>query len=709
MNHVQKSITLPNGKVITIETGRIARQADGAVVVRCGETMLLATVVSKRDINLETDFFPLTVDYTESYASTGKFPGGFLKREGRLGDHEILTSRLVDRAIRPLFPDDYVADTQVTIQLFSSDKNEQPDALACLAASAAFCVSDIPMPEPVAEVRVARNKDGQFLINPTFAEMPGCDLDLIVAATDDAIMMVEGEMKEVSEEVMLEAFKVAHEAIRSLNKMQRELRDAVGKTIRSYDRLEHVAELYNGIKAIVSEEIDSISHAASAKEGRGDRLKAIKDIAKTAMKAKFTDENGEMTLKYFDSRFSGYFKSIQKEIVRNMVVRENFRLDGRKTDEIRPIWNEVGYLPRVHGSAVFTRGETQAICTVTLGTKLDEQRMDGPTFEGTRRFMLHYNFPGYSTGEAKALRAPGRREVGHGNLAERAIKPMIPTDYPYTVRVVSNITESNGSSSMASVCGGTLALMDAGVAMARPVAGIAMGLITTSEGFAVLSDILGDEDFLGDMDFKVAGTAKGLTACQMDIKIKGINYEIIEKALTQSKGGRMHILGEMLKTLPDVRSEMSPFAPRFFEMVVPVEYFGAIIGPGGKVIQEIQRSSGTTIVLEEMNGKEGKATITGPSAESIEKATRSIKSFVSMPEVGDVYTAKVKSIMPYGAFVEFLPGKEGLLHISEASNDRLDSMDGLFNVGDSIEVKLVGIDQKSGKFRISRKALLTDK
>lgn len=707
MNFIEKSVTLPDGRVITIETGRIARQADGAIVLRTGDTMLLATTVSKRDLNLETDFLPLTVDYIESYAATGKFPGGFMKREGKLSDHEVLISRLIDRALRPLFPDDYVAETQVIVQLFSSDKVDQPDALACLAASAALMVSDVPFPDPVSEVRIAR-KNGQWVINPTFAEMAECDVDLMIAATDDAIMMVEGEMKEVGEEVMLEAFKVAHDAIRKLNAVQHELRAAVGKTVRNYDRLEMVQEMYDGIKEIVEAELSDIAHSASGKEERSDRTKAIKDIAKKAMKEKFTDENGDLTVQYFDVRFNGYFKSIQKEVVRNMVVRENLRLDGRKTDEIRPIWSETSYLPRVHGSSVFTRGETQAICTVTLGTKLDEQKQDGPTIEGTRRFMLHYNFPGYSTGEAKAMRGPGRREVGHGNLAERSLKGMMPAEYPYTVRVVSNITESNGSSSMASVCGGTLALMDAGVKITRPVSGIAMGLITTSEGFAVLSDILGDEDFLGDMDFKVAGTVNGLTACQMDIKIRGLSYEVIEKALAQSKAGRAHILGEMLKALPEVRTELSQYAPRFFEMAVPVEFFGAVIGPGGKVIQEIQRSSGTTIVLEELNGKEGKATITGPNAEAIDKAVRSIKSFVAMPEVGDVYTAKVKSIMPYGAFVEFMPGKEGLLHISEVSHERLDSLDGVFNVGEQIEVKLVGIDAKSGKFRISRKALLPE-
>lgn len=699
MNVIRKSTTLPDGREISIETGALAKQADGAVVLRCGETMLLATVVARKEINPEIDFLPLSVDYMEKFASTGRFPGGFFKRDGRMGEHEILTSRLIDRALRPLFPDDYHGDTQVMVELISSDSKEQPDALACLAASAALCVSDIPFPDPVCEVRVAR-KNGEFLINPTFQDMEECDLDLMVAATDDSINMVEGEMKEVSEEVMLAALKFAHENIRLLNGLQAELRQEAGKPTREYETLPENTELYNEIKGIIGAGVNEVAKGAYSKEVRSEKLKALKDEVVEKLQGKYEEEE------YFDTYLSLYFKKIQKDIVRSTVVNDKLRLDGRKLDEIRPIWVETGYLPRTHGSAVFTRGETQSLCTVTLGTKLDEQTIDTATYQGSKKFMLQYTFPGFSTGEVKPNRGPARREIGHGNLAERSLKPMVPMDTPYTLRVVSHILESNGSSSMASVCGGTLALMDAGIQIQRPVSGIAMGLITTEDGFAVLSDILGDEDFLGDMDFKVAGTTEGLTACQMDIKIRGLSYEIIEKALEQSKAGRMHILEEMLKALPEPRAEMSRFAPRFFTMDVPHEFFGTVIGPGGKIIQEIQKTSGATINLEEGEKDMGTATISADNADSIESAVQQIRALIQVPVVGEVYNAKVKSIMDYGAFVEFLPGKEGLLHISEISYERLNSMDGVFSVGDEVQIKLIGVDKKSGKFRLSHKVLL---
>ncbi len=699
---VVKSVILPDGREISLETGALAKQADGSVVLRMNETMLLATVVSSHKINLETDFLPLSVDYQEKFSAAGRFPGGFFKRDGRMGELEILTSRLIDRAIRPLFPDDYHADTQVMVQLISSDSKDQADALACLAASAALMVSDVPFPDPVTEVRVVR-KDGQFYVNPTFQFMEGTDLDLMVSATDDSINMVEGEMREVSEEVMVEALKFAHDIIRLLNQLQRDLAAAAGKPTREYDKLVRHEGMYNDLKELVTPAIQTLTESASGKEERSATIKATKDQAHEAIQAKYGEE-----VNYFEARFSEYFKSIQKEIVRLTVVRKNLRLDGRKTTDIRPIWSEVSYLPRAHGSAVFTRGETQALCAATLGTKLDEQTIDTATYRGSKRFMLQYNFPAFSTGEVKPNRGPGRREIGHGNLAERALKPMIPTDLPYTIRVDANILESNGSSSMASVCGGCLALMDAGIQIFRPVSGIAMGLITTDEGYAILSDILGDEDFLGDMDFKVAGTERGLTACQMDIKIRGLSYEIIVNALAQSKDGRLHILNEMLKSLEAPRQDMSPYAPRFFSMEVPHEYFGTVIGPGGKVIQEIQKNSGSTITLEEGSGLVGTATISGDNALSIESAVAQIRRLIQSANVGDVFVAKVKSIQDYGAFVEFLPGKEGLLHISEISHERLNSMDGVFQVGDEVEIKIVGIDKKTNKFRLSRKALLPE-
>jgi polyribonucleotide nucleotidyltransferase len=700
MDYTQKSITLSDGRVISIETGRIARQADGAVILRCGDTMLLATVVARKEINLEFDFLPLSVDYLEKYSSAGRIPGGFFKREGKLSDNEVLISRLVDRALRPLFPEDYRGDTQVIIQLISSDREEQPDALACLAASTAIMISDLPFPEPVSEVRVGR-MDGNFIINPTFTQMEACDLDLMVAGTDASIVMVEGEMLEVSEDVVVEALEVAHEAIRNLNKLQTEMMEAAGKPKREYEKLEFLEDLYNEMEAMTASTIEEISRNTSAKENRSAQLDELKKSTKEALTEKYAEE-----VEYLDTRISMYFKKIQKKVVRSIVLKDKLRLDGRKPEDIRPIWCEAGFQPRAHGSAIFTRGETQSLCTVTLGTKLDAQTVDTATLEGSKKFMLHYNFPPFSTGEVKFLRGPARREIGHGNLAERALKIMLPDDLVYTVRLESNILESNGSSSMASVCGGTLALMDAGIQIKRPVSGIAMGLITDENGnFAVLSDILGDEDFLGDMDFKVTGTERGLTACQMDIKIRGLSYEIIRKALHQSRQGRIHILLEMLKALPEPRQDLSPYAPRFHVMEIPMDSFGSVIGPGGKVVQEMQRTTNTTIVLEEIEGR-GVVTIASADLAGIEKAVAQIKALTQMPEVGEVYMAKVKSIKDFGAFVEFLPGKEGLLHISEISYDRLPSMEGVLEIGQDIEIKIIGIDERSGKFRLSHKVLL---
>lgn len=698
MNVIKKTTTLPDGREVSIETGLLAKQADGSVLLTCGETVLLATVVARRDINLETDFLPLSVDFMEKFAGAGRFPGGFFKRDGRMGEGEILTSRLIDRAIRPLFPDDYHADTQVMVQMISSDSMEQPDAYGCVVASAALLVSDIPFEEAVSELRVARI-DGEFVINPSFEQMEQCDLDLMVSATNDSINMVEGEMKEVSEEVMLEAIKFAHETIKTLNNLQYELKEAAGKPVREYDKLEMVQELYDDIHGLIKDQISEVAHGAMDKHERSDKIGTAYKEAKESLKEKYEE------LEYFDVRFAAYFKKIQKKIVRDTVVKEGLRLDGRATTDIRPIAVHAGLLPRAHGSAVFTRGETQALCTATLGTKFDEQTIDTATFKGSKRFMLQYQFPGFSTGEVKPNRGPARREVGHGNLAERALKIVVPEDTAYTIRVHSLITESNGSSSMASVCGGALSLMDAGIPITQPVSGIAMGLITTEDGYAVLSDILGDEDFLGDMDFKVAGTPNGLTACQMDIKIRGLSYEILQNALEQSKAGRKHILDEMLKVLPEPREEVSRYAPRFFVMEVPHDMFGTVIGPGGKIIQEIQKITGAQINLEEGSGNVGTATISATNADAVEEAARKIKELIQIPEVGEIYDATVKSIQDYGAFVEFLPGKEGLLHISEISWERLPSMEGVFEVGEEVKIQLVGVDERSGKFRLSAKVL----
>ncbi len=700
MKPIFKSIDLGNGQTITLETGRLAKQADGSVVVRCGDTMLLATVVARREIKPGVDFLPLSVDYMEKYASTGKFPGGFFKRDGRLGESEILVCRLIDRALRPLFPEDYHGDVQVMVQLISSDKQNQSDALACFAASAALMVSDIPFPEPVSEVRVIR-KNGNFHINPTIAEMEGNDLDLIVAATIESVVMVEGEMKEVSEEVMLEAIKVGHAACVILNKAQLELKSEAGKRTREYVHDLIDAELYEKVKSFAHSRLQALAAASSDKDSRHTGYQLIE----TEMTDQFLAENPAFEEKLME--IHTYLHDLYKEVVRQSILNSNRRLDGRATDEVRPIWCEVGYLPRAHGSSVFTRGETQSLTSVTLGSKLDEQTIDSVTLVGSKRFMLQYNFPGFSTGEVKPNRGPGRREVGHGNLAERALKMVLPVDAEHTIRIVSDILESNGSSSMATVCAGTLAMMDAGIKIQRPVSGIAMGLITDTQSgkFAILSDILGDEDHLGDMDFKVAGTVNGLTACQMDIKIRGLSFEILHKALEQSRNGRLHILTEMLKTIAEPRKDLSPYAPRIIKLVIPADMIGAVIGPGGKIIQEIQRTTNTTIAIEESEGK-GIVVISSPDAESLNRGYAAVKAIVAQPEIGETFTAKVKSIKEFGAFVEFLPGKEGLLHISEISHERLKSMDGVLQVGQEIAIKIIGVDEKTGKFRLSHKVMI---
>ena len=697
---ITKKITLNDGREITIETGKLAKQADGSVVVRMGDTMLLATVVSAIDAKPGVDFMPLSVDYQEKFASNGRIPGGFLKREGRLSDYEILISRLVDRAMRPLFPDDYHADTQVNIVLISADKNVLPDALAALAASAAMAVSDIPFSGPISEVRVIHN-EGKFTINPTPEEMEKADLDLIVGASIENILMVEGEMKEVSEAIMLEALKVAHEAIKIQCAVLKELEIAVGKTKkREYNHEVNKFELKEQIKTTLYDKVYAVAKRLNAnKSERSKGFKEVLDAYLSTYPAELLAEDLPLIKKYYHS--------IEKDAVRNMVLDERVRLDGRQLDQIRPIWSEVGYLPSSHGSAVFTRGETQSLTTVTLGTKLDEQMIDGAIFAGTNKFMLHYNFPGFSTGEVKPNRGPGRREVGHGNLAFRALKKVLPEENSYTIRIVSDILESNGSSSMATVCAGTLALMDAGIKIKGPVSGIAMGLIadTNSGKWAVLSDILGDEDHLGDMDFKVTGTEKGITACQMDMKVEGLSYEVLTQALEQAKKGRLHILGEMTKTISTPREELKPNAPRIVNIRIPKDMIGAVIGPGGKVVQEIQKVTGATVVIEEV-ADAGVVNIYSKDKETLDKAAAWIRSIVALPEVGEVYTGKVKSIQPFGAFVEFMQGKDGLLHISEIKWERLENMDGVLEIGEEVKVKLIEIDKKTGKFRLSRKVLL---
>ena len=700
MNVVTKTITLGDGRTITLETGKLAKQADGAVMLTMGKTMLLATVCSAKDAVPGTDFMPLSVDYKEKFASNGRFPGGFTRREGRSSDYEILVSRLVDRALRPLFPDDYHAETFVNVTLYSADGIDMPDALAGLAASAALAVSDVPFNGPISEVRVARI-DGKYVINPTFAELEKADMDIMVAATLDNIMMVEGEMKEVSEADLLEGLKVAHEAIKVHCQAQLELMEAAGKTVkRVYCHEENDEDLRRDVREKTYAKAYAVATSCNDdKHSRAENFAAVLEEYKANFSEEELEEKGALIARYYHD--------VEKEAMRRSILDEGKRLDGRKTTEIRPIWSEVGYLPGPHGSAIFTRGETQSLSTVTLGTKMDEKIVDEALIVGRDRFILHYNFPPFSTGEARASRGIGRREIGHGNLAYRALKPMIPTDYPYVVRVVSDILESNGSSSMATVCAGCLALMDAGVPIHKPVTGIAMGLISENKGtnYAVLSDILGDEDHLGDMDFKVTGTRDGITATQMDIKVDGLSYEILEKALKQARDGRMHILDKIQETLAEPRPDLKPHAPRIVTMMIPKELIGAVIGPGGKIIQGIQAESGAVVTIEEVE-EGGRVEIAGTNKAQIDSAVAQIKAIVAIPEVGETYTAKVKSIMAYGCFVEFMPGKEGLLHISEIDWRRFETMEETgIKEGDKIDVKLLEIDPKTGKFKLSAKVL----
>ncbi|MDN5204904.1 polyribonucleotide nucleotidyltransferase [Fulvivirgaceae bacterium BMA10] len=700
-NVTTKTIELEDGRTITIETGKLAKQADGSVVVRMGDTMLLATVVSNPEAKEGVDFLPLSVDYQEKFAASGKIPGGFLKRESRLSDYEILISRLVDRAIRPLFPEDYHADTQINISLISSDSEVMPDTLAALAASSALSVSDIPFDGPISEVRVIKKGD-EFIINPAPSLMEEAELDLIVAASYDNILMVEGEMSEVSEDVMLEAIKKAHEAIKIQCQVQMDLTKEVGsETKREYSHEDNDEALKEDLHKRFYDRVYEV--AKKQIKDKAERKESFKAILNEYLEE--LPEDHEMD----EALIKKYYHGIEKEACRNLVLNESIRLDGRKFDEVRPIWTEVDYMPSPHGSAIFTRGETQSLTTTTLGTKLDEQTVDGAVISGSNKFFLHYNFPGFSTGEVKPNRGPARREVGHGNLASRALKKVLPPEdeNPYTIRVVSDILESNGSSSMATVCAGALALMDAGIKIKAPVSGIAMGMISDSETgkFAILSDILGDEDHLGDMDFKVTGTEEGITACQMDIKVDGLSYDVLKQALEQAKQGRLHILGEMKKTLAEPRPDLKPHAPRSTTLKIERDLIGAVIGPGGKIVQEIQNETGATVIIEEKDNA-GFVNVFATNKESMESALMRIKSIVAMPEVGEVYTGKVKSIMPFGAFIEFLPGKDGLLHISEIKWERIEKMEGVLEIGEEVQVKLVEIDKKTGKFRLSRKVLL---
>ncbi len=698
---IVKTIELGDGRTITLETGKLAKQADGAVMLRMGNTMLLATVCGAKEAVPGTDFMPLQVEYKEKFSAYGRFPGGFNKREGRASDYEILVSRLVDRALRPLFPDDYHADVFVSITLYSADGEDMPDSLAGLAASAALAVSDIPFNGPISEVRVAR-VDNQFVINPTFAQLEEADMDIMVAATYDNIMMVEGEMKEVSEAELLEAMKVAHEAIKVHCKAQMELAEEVGSTVkREYSHEENDEELKKAVHEACYEKAYAVASSGNAnKHERQDNFNAIVE----SFKEQFSEE--ELAEK--EALIDRYYHDVEKEAMRRCILDEGKRLDGRVTTEIRPIWSEVDYLPGSHGSAIFTRGETQSLTTITLGTKLDEKIIDEVLDQSKDRFLLHYNFPPFSTGDARPSRGVSRREVGHGNLAHRALKGMLPDDFPYVLRVVSDILESNGSSSMATVCAGTLALMDAGVQIKRPVSGIAMGLIKNpgEDKYAILSDILGDEDHLGDMDFKVTGTTEGITATQMDIKVDGLSFEILENALNQAKEGRLHILNKIKETLAEPRADLKDNAPRIEVIDVPKEFIGAIIGPGGKIIQNIQEQTSTIITIEEVNNH-GHIEVTAINKASIEEAMKMIRSIVAVPEIGEVYEGVVRSIMPYGAFIEFLPNKDGLLHISEIDWKRLEKVeDAGIHEGDKIQIKLMDIDAKTGKFKLSRKVLL---
>jgi polyribonucleotide nucleotidyltransferase len=688
------------GQEIFIETGKIARQADGAVTIRQGNCILLATVVANKDPKDGQDFFPLSVDYQEKFASAGRIPGSFFKREARLNDYEILTSRLIDRALRPLFPEDYLCDVQVLISLVSSDENVMPDSLACLAASAALAVSNIPIKEIISEVRIAKI-DGKFVINPSKAELAKCELEFIIAATEKNLMMVEGEAKECSEEELVECLEMAHEAIKKQIKAQAELRKIVGITeVRDYKKPEQDEDIKKKVYDFATAKVDAIARMGSAKHERSDAFSALKKEIMEHLGTEITDLQKKLAGKYYED--------LKWEVVRNMIVDSRIRLDGRQLDQVRPLAMETSPLPTPHGSSLFTRGETQSLTTVTLGTKLDELMQETAQSAEYQKFFLHYNFPPFSTGEVKMMRGVGRREVGHGNLAQRSLKQMLPdsTVFPYTLRVVSDILESNGSSSMATVCAGSLALMDAGVPVPKHVSGVAMGLISREDGkYAILTDILGDEDHLGDMDFKVTGTKDGICGVQMDIKVDGLSMDIMREALSQAKKGRLHILDAMYECMPAARADVKPHAPRMVKLIIDKEFIGAVIGPGGKIIQEMQRTTGATINIEEVDNH-GEVSIFSANKDSLDAAVRWINGIVAVPEIGDVYDGVVKGIKEFGAFVEFMPGKQGLLHISEISWKRLETMDGIFKEGDEVKVKLVGLDPKTGKFKLSHKALL---
>ncbi|MBC8986608.1 polyribonucleotide nucleotidyltransferase [Pedobacter gandavensis] len=700
MNVIKKSFDLGDGRIIEIETGKLAKQADGSVVVKMGDTMLLATVVSSVGAKAGVDFLPLSVDYQEKYAAAGRIPGGFLRREARLSDYEVLISRLVDRALRPMFPEDYHSDTQVMISLISSDKNIMPDCLAGLAASAALAVSDIPFNGPISEVRVAKI-DGKFIINPYVSDLERATMEFLVAGTESDIVMVEGEADEISEADMVEAIEFAHKAIVIQVQAQKELAELVGKTVkRTYSHENSNPELRESVFAATYDKVYAVAKSNTSKGERTDAFSAIL--------AEFVATLGEDIDDVTSFLAKKYFHDVQYDAIRNLVLDEGIRLDGRDVRTVRPIWSEVSYLPSAHGSAVFTRGETQALTTVTLGSKDDEQMIDGAFINGYNKFLLHYNFPGFSTGEVRPNRGAGRREIGHGNLAMRSLKKVLPglEENPYTIRIVSDILESNGSSSMATVCAGTLALMDAGIKIKAPVSGIAMGLITDEKTgkYAILSDILGDEDHLGDMDFKVTGTEKGIVACQMDLKINGLKWEVLTNALNQAKDARLHILNEMKKTISAPREDYKDHAPRIVSLTIDKEFIGAVIGPGGKIIQEMQRETGASISIEEV-GNKGIVEIFADNKAAIDAAVGRINAIAAKPDIGATYDGKVKSIMPFGAFVEIMPGKDGLLHISEIDWTRLETMDGVFKEGDRIQVKLLDID-KQGKMKLSRKALL---
>ena len=707
MNVITKTVELPDGRTISIETGKLAKQADGAVMLRMNNTMLLATVCAAKDAVPGTDFMPLQVEYREKYAAAGRFPGGFTKREGKASDNEILTCRLVDRALRPLFPDNYHAEVYVNVILFSADGEDMPDALAGFAASAALAVSDIPFGGPISEVRVARI-DGQFVINPTFSQLEQADLDLMVGATEENIMMVEGEMKEVSEQDLLAALKAAHEAIKPMCRLQKQLSQELGKDVkREYCHEVNDEDLRKQTHDECYQPAYDVTKQALEKQERAEAFEKVRED----FKARYAEAHPDLTPEELEEKnglIDRYYHDVERDAMRRCILDEGIRLDGRKTTDIRPIWCEVNPLPGPHGSALFTRGETQSLSTTTLGNKMDEKMVDDVLEKGYMRFLLHYNFPPFSTGEAKAQRGVGRREIGHGHLAWRGLKGQIPTDYPYTVRVVSDILESNGSSSMATVCAGCLSLMDAGVPLKNPVSGIAMGLIKNpgEDKYAILSDILGDEDHLGDMDFKTTGTPNGLTATQMDIKCDGLSYEILEKALMQAKAGREHILGEMMKTLSAPRPELKPHVPRIEQIIIPKEFIGAVIGPGGKIIQGMQEDTGATITIDEEDGV-GKVQVSGANKSIIDAALAKIRAIVAVPEVGEVYDGTVRSVMPYGCFVEFMPGKDGLLHISEIDWKRLETVEEAgIKEGDKIKVKLLDIDPKTGKFKLSHRVLI---